>query len=657
MTPLPSKQMRQWTIKEAWANKNIVEAVRKSKARTTQEYRFVYSRLHCDQCTPFGSITVAIGDDNYYNACLGDKWFDTEFIAGFVSLVAHDAHLDPPPFIQEHVRVKQILCPFPQAEVLPHNVLSYDTAITNFLLVSYNNDHFAVLNFTLHERTVSVFDGLNYKIDLWKNHIIHTLREYGLVQLNSAPKVKYSSTLNAGEKKQRLEIMFGSEAPWVVCNSNFIRQKNGHNCGPIACTKVLEVFGYIKASTMSQIETNRGGFRHFVMNKYAELISKYDSSLFVETRMTVDDLGKNVINEQDTESECKKKQEDICFCSNSATELVHILTCCGKSVHHQCLLDYIRTMPFCMFCSTSLLMLPTSINEDAIGMKAANASVPIVGSVKNEIETTAAEELDTLPSERMLDCVTTDTTSKDLIPSMQMLEESCLEPPPHEEVYANPPTTTLTKEESICQTPPNEDECNTVNGDNIEDINRRVAREKKNKMQTENARKAVKQRGDTLIADGLGPGAVLTLKVDYRTHSHAAGLVVIVYKSNDTGAALVCCENGVITHDGSAGDYWVPSDRFVVNAGYKETAVIPPKLQLLRDAILKGEYDYQSQPRISYSKRHADITGASSPCKKAICSCKGACTARCGCRRKKLDCTSACGCSGNCNWRMAGNNK
>ena len=315
-------------------------------------------------------------------------------------------------------------------------------------------------------------------------------------------------------------------------------------------------------------------------------------------------------------------------------------------------------------------MLPTSITNDAIGMKA-NASVPIVGSVKNEIKTTAAEELDTLPSERVLDCATTDTTSKNLMvdilaedvfidafPSMQMLEESCLEPPPTEEVYANPPTTTtLTKEESTSQPPTNEDDCNTVNGDNIEDINRRVATEKKNKMQTENARKAVKQRGDALIADGLGPGAVLTLKVDYRTHSHAAGLVVIVYKSNDTGAALVCCENGVITHDGSAGDYWVPSDKFVVNAGSKETAVIPPKLQLLRDAILKGEYDYQRQPRISYSKRHADVTGAISPCKKAICSCKGACTARCGCRRKKFDCTSACGCSGNCNWRMAGNNK
>ena len=80
------------------------------------------------------------------------------------------------------------------------------------------------------------------------------------------------------------------------------------------------------------------------------------------------------------------------------------------------------------------------------------------------------------------------------------------------------------------------------------------------------ARKAMKQRGKALVEKGLGPGAVLSLKVDYRTHSHASGLVAIVYKSNETGGALICCEHGVITHNGSKKDFFVPSDKYNIVA-------------------------------------------------------------------------------------------
>ena len=123
-------------------------------------------------------------------------------------------------------------------------------------------------------------------------------------------------------------------------------------------------------------------------------------------------------------------------------------------------------------------------------------------------------------------------------------------------------------------------------------------------------------------------------------------------KSNETGSALVCCESGVVTHDGSKGDYWVPSDKFVVNAGAGELAAIPKSLQDIRDAVVDGTYNYGAQPRISYSKLHAKVIGASSPCKRAMCSCKGGrCGKRCGCHKKKIECNSACACSGNCSWK------
>ena len=52
----------------------------------------------------------------------------------------------------------------------------------------------------------------------------------------------------------------------------------------------------------------------------------------------------------------------------------------------------------------------------------------------------------------------------------------------------------------------------------------------------------------------------------------------------------------MLTHDGSSNDYYVPSDKFKVNAGAGESAVIPKKLEKVREDIMKGVYDYAKMP-------------------------------------------------------------
>ena len=73
---------------------------------------------------------------------------------------------------------------------------------------------------------------------------------------------------------------------------------------------------------------------------------------------------------------------------------------------------------------------------------------------------------------------------------------------------------------------------------------------KRNHKQQSQAKKAMKQCGRAAQAARAGIGAVVSLKVDYRTHSHAQGLLAIMYEmKEDTGGILVCCEHGVFTHD------------------------------------------------------------------------------------------------------------
>ncbi len=65
---------------------------------------------------------------------------------------------------------------------------------------------------------------------------------------------------------------------------------------------------------------------------------------------------------------------------------------------------------------------------------------------------------------------------------------------------------------------------------NKEGIVRKEATEKKNCKQEEYAIKAMKMCGKAALDSGIGIGALVSLKVDYWTHCHAQGLLVIVYR-------------------------------------------------------------------------------------------------------------------------------
>jgi hypothetical protein len=174
---------------------------------------------------------------------------------------------------------------------------------------------------------------------------------------------------------------------------------------------------------------------------------------------------------------------------------------------------------------------------------------------------------------------------------------------------------------------------------------------KKNDKQQASAEKEMKRAGKAAMESGAASGAVVTLQVDYRTHSHAQGLIAIVYSVKEkTGGILVCCEHGVITHSGTKADYWVPGDKYKVVAKKDQEIPLPPKLLAVRNLVLRGEYKYKTCPRISYGKYHEVSINATSPIKRTKgCQCKGGlCTKACGCKKKGVTCHSGCSCLGNC---------
>jgi hypothetical protein len=120
--------------------------------------------------------------------------------------------------------------------------------------------------------------------------------------------------------------------------------------------------------------------------------------------------------------------------------------------------------------------------------------------------------------------------------------------------------------------------------------------EKKNRKQEGQAVKHMTQCGKTAQDNGCEVGAIVTVKVGYRTHCHAPGLLGVVYTfQRDTGGALVCCEHGIITHDGSKNDYWVPYDKYRVVATKDSQLPISPELQAVPNMELAGAFDVKLQ--------------------------------------------------------------
>jgi len=173
---------------------------------------------------------------------------------------------------------------------------------------------------------------------------------------------------------------------------------------------------------------------------------------------------------------------------------------------------------------------------------------------------------------------------------------------------------------------------------------------KRNCKQETQAIKVMKQCGRAAQAAEARIGAVVSLKVDYCTHSHAPGLLAIVYEMKEsTGGILFCCQHGVITHDGSRKDYWVPYDKYTVNARAQDTCPIEDALQSVSNLVLESRYNSTDQQRISYSKYREIEIGSSSPVKKGKgCSCKKECGKNCGCKKKGCRCHSGCFCNGDC---------
>lgn len=581
--------------------------------------------IDCESC--YGNVPGVIQVFHYKREVeykFSASMYCSSFINSFVQLIAHDSHSITPPYHFSDTVIKAVMCSNPNTP--PGYVKDLDRSVTDLVTVAFNDTHFVVLRFSLKDHTVVVLDGLNYSIKKWKSHVIHILKEYQLVPSDEDPVMEYSGNKSGS---MLMRITFGGSVAyeWTITNANVTKQADGISCGPLACYRVLQIFGYeLDSGDALMRNKDYAAIRVIVMDHWNAMIKRNSHVMYALYRKN--HYAK--VNQFMTTESLSTNEENSRIVPETITESNKVASARAKEV------------------SAAFVQLAT--NAQAQGLPTKGCFELAVAQVASRYATSNIDEVndDRKPAAREYNDKASRFASSDFDEDNDDRKPAAREsnevPDPLNNTFSeNNKDADIDFGEPFNDVMHNENEISDHNKERLD------AMLKRNAHQEQQAKKAMKVYAEAVKNKGASSGAIVTLKVDHRVHSHPYGLLGVVYKAADSGGILVVCEHGIITSSGSSKDFWVPNDQYRVVALAGDKAVITTKLQEVREAVINGSYQYDKQPRISYSKYHDITIQSTSPTRKGRCSCKKGCRkSTCGCLKKGLTCHSGCGCNGNC---------
>jgi hypothetical protein len=127
----------------------------------------------------------------------------------------------------------------------------------------HSKSHYIVLEVNTPGRIFKIYDGLSCELLQWKDHIILVLKKCMLLDVSYASLsticIPDAAVPPAASRSRRPKDTINGYSitfhlcppsdkkydPWQLERGYFIHQKDGFNCGPIACLKFMELYGII----------------------------------------------------------------------------------------------------------------------------------------------------------------------------------------------------------------------------------------------------------------------------------------------------------------------------------------------------------------------------------------------------------------------------
>ena len=239
-----------------------------SSNEVNKKPNFYEAHLDCDQCNwiqAYPTLRVYNADDCHgHLATAESSWWPRNFIQSYGKLLLHDAHAANP---NTHFLVK-----IPKSRQGGSNHCSIAGTDCKYVIHVLMNsseknhgNHYAVMRFDLLERSVDVFEGLDYAAVSFCRDADEVLSTLGLV----------------------------TTPPWKVTMRKLFEQGfDQNNCGPIACAS-LEILLQSEQScrnvqrwdlARASAEDNWLAMRRKVVAHYSDLRTRYAQSFVIMKR-------------------------------------------------------------------------------------------------------------------------------------------------------------------------------------------------------------------------------------------------------------------------------------------------------------------------------------------------------------------------------------
>ncbi len=126
--------------------------------------------------------------------------------------------------------------------------------VTRVVAVLHEADHYAVLEIDILNKKIYVYDGLYRDLDRWLDYVFSAMKRCMICDLEAAhlchpddPKsMKVHGLRHPKMSIEAYKLTVGIHE-WRFERGHFVKQMDPFNCGPIACTKIMEMFHLISA--------------------------------------------------------------------------------------------------------------------------------------------------------------------------------------------------------------------------------------------------------------------------------------------------------------------------------------------------------------------------------------------------------------------------
>jgi hypothetical protein len=332
-------------------------------------YKSIGASFSCTMCSHYSRSSIMIPVEVYDKPSILNFrnnthiMFTTELVGAICDLITH----------VYHNRNKLLVhCLTPNNIFTEYEMIKLPKYKQQILLCAHTSMHYSVLNINLENYIITVSDGLFYPANYWREHIIHILLKYRIVD-KQTPDDNY---LDVSGFKSMSEVFSGE----AIIKKQFILQRNINviqgddlTCGPHACYEIYSLYAEQNGPILSDGEDKR----KFIMDEYSRLIKQGEDDDWLRVRHQVrkvnlyDNQGAfNANGEQlgivldHTEAEIREICQ-MCGLSSSADVDIVELNCCHQFVHRKCIGIGINQSVRCILCHSLLSILERKVSSSA----------------------------------------------------------------------------------------------------------------------------------------------------------------------------------------------------------------------------------------------------------------------------------------------------